>query len=106
MRRLSSPWNEIVVLERLARGGGATQWFFVRAMDEFYQVSDLLRGGSCVSFYFANQLNVEADTESARQRMFDEVVKEGELVRTSAQTNAGRQTARRRSIGRESPSAG
>jgi hypothetical protein len=69
-----------VVLERLARGGGATRWFFARSLAELEPVFEVLRGGSCVSFYFANQLHVETDTEAARQRMFKEITLEEELV--------------------------
>jgi hypothetical protein len=80
VRRFGQPWREIVILERLARGGGAAKWYFVRSQDELVHVLDLFRGGSCVSFYFANQLRVEADVDSARQRMFDEITSAGELV--------------------------
>ena len=79
-QRLSSSWCEIIILERLARGGGATRWFFARSPAELELIFDALRGGSCVSFYFANQLHVETDTEAARQRMFDEITAEKELV--------------------------
>lgn len=79
-RRLSSSWREIVILERLARGGGATRWFFARSRVELDLVFDVLHGGSCVSFYFSNQLHVENDTEPVRQRMFEEITSEKELV--------------------------
>ena len=79
-QRLGSSWREIVILERLARAGGATRWFFARSLAELELVFDLLRGGSCVSFYFANQLHVETDTDAARQRMFDEIAIETEIV--------------------------
>jgi hypothetical protein len=40
-------------------------------------VFELLWGGSNVSFYFDNKhLRVEADDESARQEMFDEVTRQ------------------------------
>src|ERR1039457_6975821 len=58
-RRLGSSWREIVILEL---------------------IFDVLRGGSCVSFYFANQLHVETDTEAAQQRMFDGITTDKELV--------------------------
>jgi hypothetical protein len=79
-RRLSSSWREVVIVERLARGGGATRWFFARSRAELDQVFDMLHGGSCVSFYFANQLHVETDNEAARQRMFEEITSEKDLV--------------------------
>jgi hypothetical protein len=78
--RLGSSWHGIVILERLARGGGAARWFFVQRSAELELVFDVLRGGSCVTFYFADQLHVETDTDDARQRLFDEITSEEELV--------------------------
>ena len=78
--RLQSTWNHAVILERLARGGGATRWYFARSADELRDVLDRLRGGSSVSFYFDDQLNVEIDTDSVRQRMFDAVTPAREVV--------------------------
>lgn len=78
--RLESGWDTVVVLERLARGGGGTRWYLIRSRRDAERVFEMFRGGSCVSFYFADQLHVEVDTESARQRMFDDLSAEGELV--------------------------
>lgn len=44
-----------VVLERLANGGGATNWYFVKYSDTA-QLLDLLAPGSSVSFYFDDRL--------------------------------------------------
>jgi hypothetical protein len=79
-RRLGSSWREIVILERMARGGGATRWFFVQSLAELLLVFDTLRGGSSVSFFFAGHLHVEIDAEDARGRIFDEMALEKELV--------------------------
>jgi hypothetical protein len=79
-RRLAAPWRELVVLERLARGGGATRWFFARPPEMVEPILERLSPGSSVSFYFANHLRVELDTEAVRQRMFDELDRAGELV--------------------------
>lgn len=79
-RRLGAPWREVVVLERLARGGGATRWFFARSPEMVERTLDRLSAGSCVSFYFANHLHVEPDTEAVRQRMFDVLGRTGEIV--------------------------
>jgi hypothetical protein len=78
--RLNSRWTRVVVLERIARGAGDTNWFFIRSREEMGQVVETLRGGSCVSFYFADQLHVEVDSEAARGRMFEVITHEGELV--------------------------
>jgi hypothetical protein len=78
--RLDSNWTRVVVLERIARGAGDTNWFFIRSREEVEQVAETLHGGSCVSFYFADQLHVEIDSEEARGRMFDVITHKGELV--------------------------
>lgn len=78
--RLASPWREVVVLERLVRGGGAANWFIAWSLAELEVVFDKLRGGSCVSFYFGGQLRVEPDTEQERQRMYAVITSGHELV--------------------------
>jgi len=79
-RRLAEEWQEIVILERWARAAGATRWFFVTGQAMLESVFDVLRGGSSVSFYFSKHLHVEVDNEAARQGMFDEITRYGELV--------------------------
>jgi len=71
--RTRRPWKHVVVLERLARGGGTSRWYFPRNEAGLERVLEQLRGGSCVSFYFDDQLSVELDLEESRRRMFDEV---------------------------------
>jgi hypothetical protein len=48
-RRLVADWQQIGVLERMARGAGAARWFLVTSMATLERVFDLLRGGSSVS---------------------------------------------------------
>lgn len=79
-RRLAIEWQQIVVLERLARAAGAANWFFVTNLVALEQVFNLLRGGSSVSFYFSRHLHVGVDDEGSRQNMFDEVTQYGEIV--------------------------
>lgn len=79
-RRLAAGWRQIVVLERLARAGGAARWFFVTNWTMLEDVFNLLRGGSSVSFYFSGHLHAEVDNEAARQEMFGEITRCGELV--------------------------
>lgn len=79
-RRLAAEWRQIVVLERLARAGGAARWFFVVSRTALEDVFDQLRGGSSVSFYFSGHLHVEVDNEAARQEMFEEITRRSELV--------------------------
>jgi hypothetical protein len=57
-----------VVLERIARGGGATNWFLLRTPDDLEALSNRLRPGSCVSFYFDDRFTLgamDADTRAA-----------------------------------------
>jgi hypothetical protein len=79
-QRWSQPWADVVVLERLARGGGAARWFMVRTPKDVTRVYGELRAGSRVSFYFTGGPNVDADDEPTRQRMFDEITSTGEIV--------------------------
>jgi hypothetical protein len=79
-RRLAGDWRQVVILERLARAGGAARWFFGTSLATLDQVFDLLRGGSSVSFYFSRCLHVQTDHEQSRQDMFDEVTQYGEVV--------------------------
>ncbi|GAB2651888.1 hypothetical protein [Kribbella swartbergensis] len=79
-RRWSEPWADVVVLERLARGGGGTRWFMVRSAEEVREVYDELRAGSRVSFYFDGGVHISQDDEGTRQQMFDEVTSTGEII--------------------------
>jgi hypothetical protein len=79
-RRLAAEWRRIVVLERLARAGGATRWFLISGEAMLHEVLETFGGGSSVSFYFADQLRVEVDDDGVRQVMFDEITRRGELV--------------------------
>jgi hypothetical protein len=78
--RLDSRWGFVVVLERLARGGGSTNWYFARTTTDLLDVVHRLRGGSCVTFYFDGGLNVQLDDETARQKMFDAVTPSREIA--------------------------
>jgi hypothetical protein len=78
--RLTSRWQYVVVLERLARAAGATRWYCAQSEPELSRVIDELRGGSCVSFYFDDQLRVDLDDEAARQQMFEAVSPAREIV--------------------------
>ena len=79
-RRLAGDWRQVVILERLARGGGRARWFFATSLATLEQVFDLFRGGSSVSFYFSGCLHVQVDQEERRQDIFDEVTQYGEVV--------------------------
>lgn len=53
--RLRTAAHAAVVQERIARGGGATDWFVVTDERQLDVVADQLRPGSAVSFYFGDQ---------------------------------------------------
>jgi hypothetical protein len=44
--------REAIVLECIARGGGATRWYSVRSAEQLSTLAARLRPGSRVSFYF------------------------------------------------------
>lgn len=48
--------NAAVVLERLARGGGATEWYYCRGTAELDALEKRLSAGSVVSFYFDERI--------------------------------------------------
>ena len=53
-RRLAQ--RSAVVLERIARGGGATRWFFIQGPDQLEALVSALSPGSSVSFYFDDRI--------------------------------------------------
>lgn len=55
-KSLLNKGSEAVVLERLARGGGATNWWHIRRVEDLDQVAERLRPGSVVSAYFDGRL--------------------------------------------------
>ena len=57
--RLSPLRRRVVVLERIARGGGATRWYLGRTPEECRRIYRLLWPGSRVTFYFAGPLRVD-----------------------------------------------
>ncbi len=45
-----------VVLERLARGGGATRWYVIQDVDQLTSLARMLTPGSSISFYFDGRI--------------------------------------------------
>jgi hypothetical protein len=86
-RRLQQPWSRVVILERLARGGGTSRWYYATSNEQIKDVLNLLRGGSVVSLFFGDELNVEIDSDEARQRMFDRVSPSREIMVAYPQDN-------------------
>jgi hypothetical protein len=71
--RLSATWAWIVVLERIARGAGATRWYLARGDQDVRRIFTLLGPGSRVTFYFGGPLRVEPLSETTIGGMFDAV---------------------------------
>src|SRR5688572_17102717 len=47
-----------VALERLAYGGGATRWFFLRRAGQLTELADIVTPMSSLSFYFDGRIAV------------------------------------------------
>lgn len=45
-----------IALERLARGGGATRWYFVERPEQLTALANRLSPGSSISFYFDHRI--------------------------------------------------
>jgi hypothetical protein len=56
-----------VVLERIARGAGATRWYSLRDPEKLHALAERLTPGSSLSFYFDDRVRArEYDGEVAR----------------------------------------
>jgi hypothetical protein len=62
-----------IVLERLARGGGATHWYYCRAATDLAPIAAALRPGSLVSFYFDGRLRLGHDVGDAVASLRDQI---------------------------------
>lgn len=60
-----SQTSAAVVLERLARGGGATNWYYCRVPEDLTLIETHLSPGSVVSFYFDQRFQFRAVSASA-----------------------------------------
>lgn len=78
--RTSIPENinakEAVVLERLARGGGATNWFFCPKAGAIDDIARRLSPGSVVSFYFDGRI-ARSDYSADVKMRIEELVSGG-----------------------------
>jgi hypothetical protein len=63
-----------VVLERIARGGGATSWYFCRSEQDLAKVASRLSPGSVVSFYFDDRI-ARLNERHLLQSRLDDVMK-------------------------------
>lgn len=72
---VESSEHEVIVLERVARAAGQTNWFSCRNSNDFIEVGRKFLPGSCVSVYF--------DGRIARHR-YDEFVREA-IIKIAAE---------------------
>jgi hypothetical protein len=56
-----------VVLERIARGGGATSWYFCKGSERLADLAKKLSPGSVVSFYFDQRIRRAVSLGEARR---------------------------------------
>lgn len=77
---LAQSSDGFIVLERVARGAGATRWFFCRSLDELPSVLPELRPGSRVGFFFDDRVRREALSDRVRAEMFDIAATTGEVL--------------------------
>ncbi len=72
--------DEAFVLERIARGAGATRWYVLRSRADLSALASRLRPGSSVSFYFDDRFEPTANDEVARAGILGVLAEDGEAV--------------------------
>lgn len=80
MSRLASPWQRIVVLERIARGAGATRFHLAKDCAGLERTFASLRAGSRVTLYFQGPMRVEPLHQAVIGEMFAAVRVKDEIV--------------------------
>ena len=70
----------VVILERVARGGGRTRWFFCRTPSEVEIVLPQLQPGSRVGFFFDDRIRRVLFSASVRQAVSEIATTTGEVV--------------------------
>jgi hypothetical protein len=66
-RRLAE--DDAIVLERLARGAGATRWYRVATTEDLAALAGRVRPGSLVSFYFDDRIANSLVSQAVRDRV-------------------------------------
>ena len=67
------------MVERLARGGGATRWFACRSLKEIEQILPEFRSGSRVGFFFDDRIRRLRYSETLEQTIWAELADGGEV---------------------------
>lgn len=69
-----------VVLERIARGGGCTYWYYCRDLVHLAALKAHLNPGSRVSFYFDNRIRMGKDTDECKSKIANLITDSPEVV--------------------------
>jgi hypothetical protein len=69
-----------VVLERIARGGGATDWYYCPGTAELDLIERRLRPGSVVSFYFDDRIRKSRWSDQLKLDIAQTIVETGDAV--------------------------
>jgi hypothetical protein len=69
-----------VVLERIARGGGATRWYIVSGVEQLGRLTSELSPGSTISFYFDDRLATRSFDDETVDLILKIVYDHGEAV--------------------------
>jgi hypothetical protein len=69
-----------VVLERIARGGGATRWYFIQHTEQLTALAKRLSPGSSVSFYFDDRISAKPFDHTVAEEILAIAAAEGEAV--------------------------
>ena len=72
--------QEAVVVERIARGAGATSWYLLRCSDDLDALAARIRPGSRVSLYFDNRFMIGDFGDDARKAAVGIIERDGEAV--------------------------
>ena len=72
--------TEVVILERIARGGGATRWYYCSHLVFLEKVVEQLAPGSVVSFYFDRRINSALYSNELETELRTIVADTGELL--------------------------
>jgi hypothetical protein len=72
--------HDAVVLERIAFGGGATNWFYCRDADHLARIEADLSPGSVVSFYFDGRIRDTRNAPAHKPEMERIITETGDVV--------------------------
>nr|WTB29445.1 hypothetical protein OG781_07990 [Streptomyces sp. NBC_00830] len=77
---VESSEHEVIVLERVARAAGQTNWFICCNSNDFIEVSRKFQPGSCVSVYFDGRIARHRYDESVRAAIIRIAAEEHDCV--------------------------